>query len=253
MLKGICIGALIGTIVTAAGLSLYGYLWGLPYDLYCYGYFPAKEAVDAEIEEYIAQNEASRKYEEEQRKIEEDSEELRKKIAELEEKSAGSFSNSAPVADAQVKPSNPEPEPVQMHHWVFGKTTDSFDKKQTKRCILDAETLVQDTFGSVRPQMMLKQVNNRSIDIRLTIKNKVLGHPQDRDRVRLKFDNEEPFSVSFVGTADSSMDTIFLNSTSKVISKLKTAETLIIEVPFFMEGTRRITFNVSGYSEKCKF
>lgn len=241
MLKGICVGTLIGSILTVVGLSLYGYFWGLPYDIYCYGYFPAKETVDQEIEEYIAQLEANRE------------EDKTTKNNVPTPSNDSTLPQATPPTENQVIAPSIIPEPQNMNHWVFIINTSSFDKKQTKKCILDADTMIQDIFDTVRPELTIIQVNNRAIDIRLTIKNKVLGHPQDRNRVRLKFDNEDPITVSFVGTADSSMDTIFLNSTSKVISKLKTAETLIIEVPFFMEGTRRITFNVSGYSEKCKF
>ena len=87
----------------------------------------------------------------------------------------------------------------------------------------------------------------------LTVKGKVLGHPEYRKQVRLKFDDEPPFTVSYAGTTDSSSNTIFLNSTSKILSKFKSSETLVMEIPIFMEGTRRIRFNVKDYSEYCKF
>ena len=142
---------------------------------------------------------------------------------------------------------------VPENHWIFAKNTDSFDGKQTKRCILDSDTLIEDIWKNVRPKLQIRQINNKSTDIILIIDGMLIGHPEDTKRVRLKFDDEQPFSVSYAGAADSSMDKIFLNSTSKIISKLKTAQTLVVEVPIFSEGSRRITFNVSGFSEKCRF
>ena len=142
---------------------------------------------------------------------------------------------------------------VPENHWIFAKNTDSFDGKQTKRCILDSDTLIEDIWRNVRPKLQIRQINNKSADIILIIDGMVIGHPEDIKRVRLKFDDEQPFSVSYAEAADSSMDKIFLNSTSKILSKLKTAQTLVVEVPIFSEGSRRVTFNVSGYSEKCKF
>ncbi len=139
------------------------------------------------------------------------------------------------------------------NHWIFVKNTDSFDGKQTKKCMLDSDTLIKDIWKNVRPNLLIRQINNKSTDIILYIEGMVIGHPEDSKRVRLKFDDEQPFSVSYAEAADSSMDKIFLNSTSKILSKLKTAQTLVVEVPIFSEGSRRITFNVSGYSEKCKF
>ena len=110
---------------------------------------------------------------------------------------------------------------------MFNK--DSFDGKIKKICILDSDSKITDAFGSSRPELLVRQYNIKPIEIMLTVKGKVLGHPEYRKQVRLKFDDEPPFTVSYAGTTDSSSNTIFLNSTSKILSKFKSSETLVME------------------------
>lgn len=64
--------------------------------------------------------------------------------------------------------------------------------------------------------------------------------------VRVKFDDEKPMTVEANEPSDYSSDFIFLGSTSKLVSKLKTSKKMILEVEFYDEGARQIEFNVEG-------
>lgn len=64
--------------------------------------------------------------------------------------------------------------------------------------------------------------------------------------LRLKFDDEQPMSIGYSDAADGSSNVIFLNSSNKIISKLKTAKKLLIEATFFSAGSKHIQFDVSG-------
>ena len=137
--------------------------------------------------------------------------------------------------------------------WIYKEEKDSFDGKIAKYCSLRSETTIDDVFVEINPRILVRQYNKKAQEIMLIVEGKVIGHPEGKDIIRMKFDNEDPISVGFSGTTDSSADKIFLRSTSKIIAKFKTAKTLTVEIPFFMESTQRFKFNVSGYNELCKF
>ena len=141
----------------------------------------------------------------------------------------------------------------QSSNWQYKEDKDEFDEKLKQYCGIHASNTIKGAIFGVTPILTIRKYNKKAPDIFIKADGVVFGHPEDSDRVRLKFDDEKPFSVSFSGAADSSSDLIFLNSESKIISKLKTAKTLVIELPVFMEGNQRATFDVTGYKETCQF
>ena len=68
----------------------------------------------------------------------------------------------------------------------------------------------------------------------------------ESETVRVKFDDEPPFNVTYNSAADASTDVIFLSSYNKLISKLKTAKKVMIEAPFFDAGRQIIYFDIEG-------
>ncbi len=75
----------------------------------------------------------------------------------------------------------------------------------------------------------------------------VSASPIDGGSIRVKFDNEKPMTIGVNGASDYSSDIIFLDSTSKLISKLKSSKKMVIEVEFYNEGNRQIEFDVQGF------
>lgn len=68
----------------------------------------------------------------------------------------------------------------------------------------------------------------------------------ENNSLKMKFDDEKPLTVSYALPSDGSSDIIFINSEAEVISKLKTAKKVLIEVEFYNEGNRQIEFIVDG-------
>lgn len=66
------------------------------------------------------------------------------------------------------------------------------------------------------------------------------------ETIKMKFDDEKPFNVSYNSADDASMDVIFFNSSNKILTKLKSANKLMIEAPFYDAGRQIIYFDVSG-------
>ena len=68
----------------------------------------------------------------------------------------------------------------------------------------------------------------------------------DGGTIRVKFDDEKPMTLGVSGASDHSSDIIFLDSTTKILNKLKTAKKVVLEVEFFNEGKHQIEFKVDG-------
>ena len=137
--------------------------------------------------------------------------------------------------------------------WSYHEEKDEFEGRVSKFCTTYSNDRIKAAFGTEKVMLQLRKRGKNNIDVIIHSDGVVFGHPEGSNKVRLKFDDESPFNVGFDGSADSSADTIFLRSSSKIIGKLKTSKKLIIELPVFMESGQRATFDIEGYSEICKF
>lgn len=63
---------------------------------------------------------------------------------------------------------------------------------------------------------------------------------------RVKFDDGETTNFKYVGPSDYSSDILFFQNVKGFLKKLKTAEKLMIEAPFYDEGRQIIYFDVKG-------
>ena len=154
------------------------------------------------------------------------------------------------VSSSSGSTNKPAPNP---YRWSFSEKIDDFDGTETKYCSIEANETIKAGFGTSRPMIQIRLKNNKDLDIIIKAEHVVFGHPEANTKVRLKFDEEEPFKVGFDGAADSSADIIFLRNTKKIIEKLKSSQKLVIEMPVFMESGVRASFDIAGYSEVCKF
>lgn len=64
--------------------------------------------------------------------------------------------------------------------------------------------------------------------------------------VRIKYDDADPIQYSYSGTADGSADVIFLEDANQIIQKLKKAENIMIDAPFYQEGRQVMKFDTAG-------
>jgi hypothetical protein len=64
--------------------------------------------------------------------------------------------------------------------------------------------------------------------------------------IAVKFDDGPVQNYTINEPADHSSDLLFIEPASKFLSKLKKAERVTIEAPFYSEGKRLIVFDVEG-------
>ena len=142
---------------------------------------------------------------------------------------------------------------VKTVEWSFSEKTDDFDGKVTKFCIIESNDYIKAAIGREKVMIQVRQKNNKNMDILVVTDGVVFGNMGDSNKVRLKFDDEQPFSVGYNESANGSASVIFLRSTSKIIDKLKKSKKLVIELPVFMESRQRASFDIAGYNEVCTF
>ncbi|MBQ9394123.1 MAG: hypothetical protein IJU23_01225 [Proteobacteria bacterium] len=137
------------------------------------------------------------------------------------------------------------------YSWVYQQDKDDFDGKESKYCQVKAENSIKGVVWTETPKLLVR-LRGKELDVIVKAEGVVFGNLGDSDKVRLKFDDEEPFSVGYNGSANGDGGTIFLKRTSKIIENLKKSKKLVVEFPVYMEQPQRATFNIDGYSEVCK-
>lgn len=87
------------------------------------------------------------------------------------------------------------------------------------------------------------------VDVMVSItKGQILCGVQNCEAA-FKFDNGEVQSITMSEPDNHSSDLLFIaydKTESKIISQLKNSKKLVIEIPFYQEGRKQFTFDVSG-------
>lgn len=68
----------------------------------------------------------------------------------------------------------------------------------------------------------------------------------DSESFKAKFDDEKPMNFTYASSSDGSSDVIFINNSSKFISKLKKAKKVMLEIVFYDAGKKIIEFDTEG-------
>lgn len=131
--------------------------------------------------------------------------------------------------------------------WNFSEDKDEMTGSITKFAMnASSELLFFDSpydGGSTLTMTVRKRRGNT--DVMLQISS---GQFLTNDQIcRLKFDDGKPITVSISEPSDYSSDVVFLGSAGLIISKLKKAEKLLVEISFYDEGSRQVHYNVKGF------
>jgi hypothetical protein len=146
--------------------------------------------------------------------------------------------------------SQPETPKETPSSWSFSEDVDKMTSKKVSYASVTAKEELQFEFpyngGSVATLTIRRKDGANNIYLQVT--KGQFNSTYDGGNVRIKFDQNPPKRYSFSSASDASTDIIFINSTKDIISKLKSAKTLIIETEFYNEGNRQIEFDVSGFT-----
>ncbi|MAN29347.1 MULTISPECIES: hypothetical protein [Mesonia] len=134
-------------------------------------------------------------------------------------------------------------------NWKYTEDIDEMDNTKRTIAALDSDNSIKFDFpyGNSNFTLIIRNWDGKT-DIYLSCsKCQFISGFSGNKTYRVKFDNEAPINVSANHSSSGSSDVVFLGSESKIISKLKNSERLIIEAEFYDLGRETITFSTKGF------
>ena len=155
----------------------------------------------------------------------------------------------ASVADSimDVKPvAEPKAEP--KANWEYEVKEDKMDSKKSYYASCTSTNKVYFDFpyeGGSTFTLLVRNMNKTN-EVLLFVSKGQFQTDYDGSTGRIKFDDEEPFNITYTEPDSGSSTLVFLHPEKKIIQKLKTAKKVTIETRFFQDGKALAEFDVSG-------
>jgi len=144
---------------------------------------------------------------------------------------------------------NPPKTEVNESPWKYTENVDRMTSEKAYFATCNSLNMISFEFpynGGSTFTLTVRQMGNGNELILQVSKGQFMPSLNSDEYIRVKFDDEKPLVFYYRSAEDGSNDIIFLNNSSKFLSKLKKATRLIIEAPFFQSGRQQIDFFVSG-------
>ena len=139
----------------------------------------------------------------------------------------------------------------QKDKWEYNTTKDEMRGVETKFATIVSENTVNFDFpydGGSKLILTLRKKGNET-DVMVTISKGQILCRIDGCEAAFKFDKGAVQSITMAEPDNHASDVLFVmydNTESKIINSLKNSKKLVIEVPFYQEGKKQFTFDVSG-------
>lgn len=136
--------------------------------------------------------------------------------------------------------------PIAPVNWEYSKTHDKMENSTIyyAECYSDNRILFDFPYnqeGGSYFTLIVRKMKKNEVLITVSKGQFLSGYNRV---VKLKFDNENTFNVGCSSSSDGSSETIFLSNSAKIISKLKKAKKVMIEVEFYDFGRQILEFTV---------
>ena len=139
-----------------------------------------------------------------------------------------------------------------INTWIYSEDIDQMDNTKKTYASLDSENSIKFNYPYGDSDFTLNiRTWKGSTDVYLTCsKCQFIAGFGGSKTYRVKFDDEAPFKVTATHTSSGGSKTVFLGSETKLISKLKKAEKMMIEAEFYKTGYEQINFSTKGLKWK---
>lgn len=165
------------------------------------------------------------------------------KTAQQEEKIVKTAENKPEMTKPTVEPKKQE----EQTNWIYVENEDKMTSKKIYNAYIEAKEDLSFSFpynwGST-PSIVLRNKDGVN-DMMLKVTKWQFMTGVYGGNVRIRFDAEQPIKVNFTNTSDGSNDTIFIESTNNMISRMKKSKKIIVEAEFYNEGNRLMEFEVA--------
>jgi uncharacterized protein YxeA len=134
--------------------------------------------------------------------------------------------------------------------WVYSSDTNQMNNEVTLYAENSSPTELDFDFpyeGGSTYKLTIRETNGKD-EVMLSLNNSPALAPENK--ITLKFDDKQPFSVSFNESADGGTDVVFLNSSQKIINEIKQSKKLKMELTIFENGNHIIEFNIADLKWK---
>jgi hypothetical protein len=151
--------------------------------------------------------------------------------------------------DSMVNADNSSPVNTPSSTWSYRTDSDKMDGSKSFFAQLYSTNQLEFAFpynGGSSGVITIRKRNGKNEVILDITKGQFLDNISDDRYVRMKFDSQKLFSVSYSGTTDYRSTEIFLNSPSLIISKLKKSKKLLLDIEFYEAGRQQFEFDVAN-------
>lgn len=131
------------------------------------------------------------------------------------------------------------------YQWRYSEETDPMTSRVKYYAQIYSTTWLSFQFpydGGSEVDLFIRNVDSQNELILRVSKGQFLSSFGSSSNMRIRFNNDEPISVSYNSASDGSTDVIFLDNPDQLIERIKKANSFIIEVAFYQEGNKLLTF-----------
>jgi hypothetical protein len=131
------------------------------------------------------------------------------------------------------------------YQWRYSQETDPMTSGVKYYAQIYSTTWLSFQFpynGGSEVDLFIRNIDNQNELILRVSKGQFLSSFGLSSSVRIRFDQDQPISVSYNSASDGSTDVIFLDDPDQLIQRIKKARNFIIEVAFYQEGNKHLEF-----------
>ncbi|MDE5800530.1 MAG: hypothetical protein K2H74_05850 [Paramuribaculum sp.] len=132
--------------------------------------------------------------------------------------------------------------------WNYTESVDEMTDKTTYFATLTSENSVDFDFpydGGSRLILTIRDSPQYGKDIYIKISKGQFNSSINGTNIKVRFDENEAFTVHCNEASDYSTDILFLSNYNKLLKNLKNSRTMKINVEFFSEGVRTFSFRTA--------
>lgn len=134
-------------------------------------------------------------------------------------------------------------------NWEYSSAVDEMDNSKTKFAEACSENQLDFKFpyagGSYGYLGIRKNKNGTDFYLKIS-KGQFIGSYSGEKTLRVKFDNEKAYEISYGSPTDGSSDFIFINASNSFLNKLKTHKKIKVEVDFYQYSGSVLNFDIEG-------
>lgn len=162
-----------------------------------------------------------------------------------------SCGNNQPAPQEEKKITQTPPPQEPKKGWIYESQTDEMSGVKAFMANIISQNIVKLNFpyGEVACKLSIGQKEKYNAIILSVPEGQFHKNAAGEKAVRLKFDNDAVFSMEYNEPSDGRSTAILLDY-KKLIDKIKNADSLKIEVPFYDYGAAIFKFDLSGFSEE---